>query len=314
MPPDSDVCVVLVYPEALGTYGDRGNALALMHRARARQIPCRVVEVGLHDPVPRLGDVYLLGGGEDASMVMAWRRLAGDGALGEAVDRGAACFGVCAGYQLLAEAFTGPDGELREGLGLLDVRCGRLPGARAVGEVLAESEGVAGAGFLTGFENHQGSARLGPRARPLGRLERGTGNGDRRTEGAVQGRVIGTYLHGPALVRNDRLADHLLELVVGELPAFDDGAVRLLRAERLAAVRSAGRPWRRRRRRQVAVQPPSIMKEVPVTESVPGPQRKPTSSATSAGSTSRLIGVRASSTLSSTSSSPMPWLRAWSLI
>jgi lipid II isoglutaminyl synthase (glutamine-hydrolysing) len=312
MPPDCDVCVVLVYPEALGTYGDRGNALALVHRARARRIRCRVVEVGLHDPVPRLGDVYLLGGGEDASMLLAWRRLAGEPGLVEAVDRGAACFGVCAGYQLLAEAFTGPDGRVREGLGLLDVRCGRLPGARAVGEVLAESEGVPGAGFLTGFENHQGSARLGPRARPLGRLERGTGNGDHRTEGAVQGRVIGTYLHGPALVRNDRLADHLLELVVGELSTFEDEAVRLLREERRSAARSGG--WLRHRRRHAAVQPPSIRNELPVTESVPGPHRKPTRSATSVGSTSRLTGVLASSTSSRTRSSSMPWVRAWSLI
>jgi lipid II isoglutaminyl synthase (glutamine-hydrolysing) len=240
MPPDSDVCVVLVYPEALGTYGDRGNALALAHRARARQIGCRVVEVGLHDPIPRFGDVYLLGGGEDASMLLAWQQLVGDRGLLEAVDRGAACFGVCAGYQLLSTEFTAPDGEVLEGLGLLDVRCGRLPGARAVGEVLAESEGVPGVGFLTGFENHQGDAHLGPRARPLGRLERGTGNGDRSTEGAVQDRVIGTYLHGPALVRNDRLADHLLELVVGELSTFEDEAVLQLRTERRAAARSGG--------------------------------------------------------------------------
>ena len=41
-----------------------------------------------------------------------------------------------------------------------------------------------------------------------------------------------------------------------------------------------------------AVQPPSIRNELPVTESVPGPQRKPTMSATSAGSTSRFTGVR----------------------
>jgi CobQ-like glutamine amidotransferase family enzyme len=271
MPPDSDVCVVLVYPEALGTYGDRGNALALAHRARARHIRCRVVEVGLHDPVPRLGDVYLLGGGEDASMLLAWRQLAGARGLVDAVDRGAACFGVCAGYQLLATEFTGPDGQVLDGLGLLDVRCGRLPGARAVGEVLADSEGVPGAGLLTGFENHQGDARLGLRARPLGRLDRGIGNGDRRTEGAVQNRVIGTYLHGPALVRNDQLADHLLELVVGELPTFEDQAVLQLRVERRAAARSRG--WRRRRR-QVAVQPPSTRNDIPVTESLPGSQRK----------------------------------------
>jgi lipid II isoglutaminyl synthase (glutamine-hydrolysing) len=117
------------------------------------------------------------------------------------------------------------------------VTCGRIEGDRAVGEVLAESTGIPGEEFLTGFENHQGDARLGAEARPLGRVVRGTGNGD-GTEGAVQGRVVGTYLHGPALVRNDVLADHLLGLVVGELAPYDDEPVRRLRAERRAAALS----------------------------------------------------------------------------
>jgi len=235
--------VVLVYPVVLGTYGDRGNVMALAHRARARGLRCRVRPVGLHDPLPRDGDIYVLGGGEDSSMLLAWRRLLDDDGLVAAVRGGAVAFGVCAGFQLLSRSFVGPKGTAYEGLGLLDVTCGRIDGPRAVGEVLAECTGIDGGEFLTGFENHQGDARLGPAARPLGRVVRGTGNDD-GTEGAVQGRVVGTYLHGPALVRNDALADHLLEQVVGELAPFDDGPVRRLRAERrVAALR--GRPPRR---------------------------------------------------------------------
>src|SRR6478735_5420651 len=114
MPADSEVGVVLVYPEVLGTYGDRGNAMALTRRARAREIDCRVVAVGLHDPLPRAGDIYLVGGGEDASMLLAWRRLVDDDGLLHAVDRGASCLGVCAGLQLLSRSFVGPEGEPRE--------------------------------------------------------------------------------------------------------------------------------------------------------------------------------------------------------
>lgn len=240
MTTDSEVTLVLVYPEILGTYGDRGNVMALVHRARARDIATRVIEVGLHDRIPRQGDIYLLGGGEDASMLLAWRRLVADPGPVEAVERGAVGFGVCAGFQLLSRSFVGPEGEPREGLGLLDVRCGRLDGPRAVGEVLTDSACAEVPGFLTGFENHQGDAHLGVGAGPLGRVVCGTGNGD-RTEGAVQGRVLGTYLHGPALVRNDKLADHLLQLVVGELPAFDDEPVRRLREERRSAALSGRR-------------------------------------------------------------------------
>jgi CobQ-like glutamine amidotransferase family enzyme len=245
MPHDSTIDVVLVYPELLGTYGDRGNATALVHRARARRLAIRVLEVGVHDPLPSQGDIYLVGGGEDAAMLLAWEHLHRDRGLGQAVAAGAACFGVCAGFQLLAQDFISPDGTGREGLGLIDVRCGRLAQDRAVGEVLADSVEGLDLGFLTGFENHQGDARLGPDAKPLGRLVCGIGNGDSMTEGAVQGKVIGSYLHGPALVRNDGLADHLLQLVAGRLPPSVDEPVRRLRTERRAAA-LAGRERRRR--------------------------------------------------------------------
>jgi len=69
----------------------------------------------------------------------------------------------------------------------------------------------------------------------------GTGNGD-GTEGAYQGRVLGTYLHGPALVRNPGLADLLLSWAAGQLPPLPPEAEALahrLRDERLAAVTAA---------------------------------------------------------------------------
>jgi CobQ-like glutamine amidotransferase family enzyme len=250
---DTELTVVQVYPELLGTYGDRGNALALVHRARGRGLRIRVVTVAPDARLPRQGDIYLLGGGEDAAMLLAFGHLRADGGLVAAVSGGAVCLGVCAGYQLLSQRFTGPDGVRHVGLGLLDVSCGRLTGARAVGEVLAESAGSTGSGFLTGFENHQGDATLGPGARPLGMLVRGVGNGDGRTEGAVQGSVVATYLHGPVLVRNDELADHLLQLVTGPLPPFVDRPVQRLRGERRRAALGSGRPWWRRQsgRRQV---------------------------------------------------------------
>src|SRR5258706_484071 len=91
---------------------------------------------------------------------------------------------------------------------------------------------------LRGFENHQGVTRLGRGVKPLARVILGVGNGD-GTEGAYAGRVLGTYLHGPALVRNPGLADLLLTWAAGPLPPIadaDEAWTRRLRAERLAAV------------------------------------------------------------------------------
>jgi lipid II isoglutaminyl synthase (glutamine-hydrolysing) len=235
--------VVHVYPELLGTYGDRGNALALVHRADARGIASRVVGVGIDEPLPRLGDIYVLGGGEDSAQLLAARSLFADDRAAS-VLAGAPCFAVCAGLQLLSRTFLDSDGRPTPGLGLIDVDCERRTD-RAIGEIVTEPVDLPDVPTLTGYENHRGTARLGPDARPLGRLVTGVGNGDEGTEGAQQGSVVATYLHGPALVRNPALADLLLTRALGPLPEYVDEPVESLRAERL----DAADPRRHRARR-----------------------------------------------------------------
>src|SRR3954453_5062703 len=120
-----ELTIVHVLPDLLGTYGDGGNVLALTHRAAARGLSCRVVEVGLDAALPRTGDLYVIGGGEDSAQLLAARTLLAD-------DLAAAVLGAhpplagCAGLQLLSRSFTDADGHTHSGLGLLDVDCGRL--------------------------------------------------------------------------------------------------------------------------------------------------------------------------------------------
>jgi lipid II isoglutaminyl synthase (glutamine-hydrolysing) len=164
-------------------------------------------------------------------------------------------FAVCAGFQILGHRYPAAGTE-RAGLGLLDVDSVRTDDARAVGELLADpipaSLDGTDVGPLTGFENHAARTRLGPAARPLGAVRSGVGNGFDSLEGAVQGRVIGTYLHGPALARNPALADLLLSWVVGELTPLAVDEVDQLRRERLIGQtgdqklkgRSRTRAWR----------------------------------------------------------------------
>ncbi len=167
-----------------------------------------------------------------------------DGGLHAAADAGKPVLAVCAGFQILGETFLDGRGNDHPGLGLVDCRTDRLPGPRAVGELLARPT-LPGVGVLTGYENHGGRTTLGPAAVPLARVEAGVGNGD-GTEGAVQGSVVCTYAHGPALARNPGLADHLLSMAVGELPALDDTEEDALRRERLSFVRRERRSfWRR---------------------------------------------------------------------
>jgi CobQ-like glutamine amidotransferase family enzyme len=229
--------IVWIYPDLLSTYGDRGNLIMLTRRARLRGIRVEPVEVNSDQPVPRQGDIYLLGGGEDLPQVLAAQRLRAGGGLSAAAAAGAVISAVCAGYQLIGTVFGGAQGEPVEGLGIIDISSGRGD-RRGVGEVLAEVDPRLGVDQLTGFENHQGVTRLGPAARPLAKVLLGVGNGD-GTEGAYADRILGTYLHGPALVRNPGLADLLLSWATGPLPPLaeeDEAWTRRLRSERLAAV------------------------------------------------------------------------------
>jgi hypothetical protein len=243
------VRIALLYPAVLGTYGDGGNAVVLAERLRWRDIAVELISVDIDRPVPNQADLYVLGGGEDSAQTLAASRLA-DGSLHRAVERGATVFAVCAGFQILGESFLDAAGEVYPGLGLIDCRTDRLDGSRAVGELLVEPT-LADIGVLTGYENHGGRTTLGPDASPLGSVRAGVGNGTRSidgasVDGAVQGNVLATYLHGPALARNPALADHLLSKTVGPLAPVNDEEADELRRERIHAVSSPGRLSRRR--------------------------------------------------------------------
>ncbi|MFM8863159.1 MAG: hypothetical protein ACKOIA_12025, partial [Acidimicrobiia bacterium] len=141
----------------------------------------------------------------------------------------------------------------------------RVDRPRAVGELLTTDATIEldrstmPLGPLTGFENHAGRTVRGESVRSLGAVAVGEGNGD-GSEGIVAGRVIGTYLHGPALARNPELADALLSLALGDtltpltpLDAEIDSEIDALRADRIRAARAhelaPRRSWRDRLRR-----------------------------------------------------------------
>ncbi|MFF5260152.1 type 1 glutamine amidotransferase [Actinomadura viridis] len=231
--------IVWIYPDLLSTYGDQGNTIVLERRAALRGIPTEMVHVRSDQRVPADGDIFLLGGGEDRPQILAAQRLSRDGGLLQAAQRGAVVFAVCAGYQLLGHEFGGEEGQPVAGLGLLDIRSGRGE-HRAVGEIVGEVSTELNVPRITGFENHQGVTHLGQGVKPLAKVVSGIGNGSGDGfEGAYSGHVLGTYMHGPALVRNPGLADLLLRWALGqELQPLAPSWAERLRDERLNAVLS----------------------------------------------------------------------------
>ncbi len=248
---ESTVRVGLVYPELLGTYGDRGNAVVLVQRCRWRGIPAELVEVPAGEAIPESLDVYLFGGGEDDPQAMAAAGMLESRA---AVERGwrggAAVLAVCAGFQLIGHRYDAADGSSLEGIALVDAVTRAGP-SRLIGEVVVEPAASTFDGplpplpRLTGFENHGGRTTLGPGLAPLGRVVTGGGNGDGSgADGARAERLVGTYLHGPVLPRNPALADLLLGWVCGPLAPLGSPLEQQLHDDRLRAGTATGlRKW-----------------------------------------------------------------------
>ncbi len=205
-----------LYPRELNIYADRGNIAVLAQRAAWRGHVLHVDELGLGEAItPGAHDLYYLGGGQDRDqMVIAADLRTKAPSLAASLADGASLLAVCGGYQLAGHGYTSTAGGRMEGIGLLDVDT--IAGdTRLIGNLAIEAELDGDHRVLVGFENHAGRTRLGPNARPLGRVIAGHGNnGDDGGEGAVHGRLVGTYLHGPLLPKNPWLADRLLSWAI----------------------------------------------------------------------------------------------------
>jgi len=236
---ESTLRIGLVLPDVMGTYGDGGNALILRQRAQMRGIDAEIVHITLDDEVPDSLDVYTLGGAEDYAQRLATRHLTRYPGLQRAAAAGRPVLAICAAIQVLGHWYETSAGERVEGISLFDLTTSPQE-RRSIGELVTDPVLDGLTEPLSGFENHRGGSLLGADAKPLGKVRHGVGNGvGDGTEGVVQGSVIGTYMHGPALARNPQLADHLLKQALGvdTLAPLDLPQVDRLRTERLAAAR-----------------------------------------------------------------------------
>lgn len=228
--------VLALYPEQMNIYADRGNILFLQRRCEWRGIE---FEYGAAGPGERFDpasqDLIYIGGGQDrdqravaADMVESKRE-----SLVAAVEDGTPVLAVCGGYQLLGHSYQLGDEKL-PGLGLADLETVRPEGHRLIGNVAIETDLGDGPQLVAGFENHGGRTHLGTDATPLGRVVKGFGNnGKDGFEGVRRNNLIGTYLHGPLLPKNYRLADRLIALglerrysTAPDLEPLDDSAER----------------------------------------------------------------------------------------
>jgi len=203
--------VAHLYPSLLNVAGDGGNVMAIERRAAWRGLDVEVVPVGC-DQTPDFTsfDMVFFQGGQDVEMRVAAADLLHKGpSLRDAADAGVVMLVVCAGMQLFGHRYIPSSGDPIDGISVLDLetRAGatRFMQHAACTVRIGEYHDV-----VVGFENHSGRTFLGSHARPFGEVIAGAGNnGSDGTEGACRDNVFATYLHGPVLPKNPRLADVL---------------------------------------------------------------------------------------------------------
>lgn len=212
------ISIAIIYPEILGTYGDRGNALTMSYRLNQRGYENEIIEIMAEDVIPSSCDIYMIGGGEDKAQTLATTMLLEQKKIIDDIANKSLILAVCAGFQILGKQFPIGEGKLFNGLDIIDVTT--ISGEpRIIGEVQSKCQ-IETVGELTGFENHGGRTILGSNAKALGKVTLGKGNGiELSTQDFVDGyysnNIFATYMHGPLFARNPKFCDYLISKITG---------------------------------------------------------------------------------------------------
>lgn len=202
-----EIHLVHLYPREMSIYGDLGNTRCLASRIRRHGYVPVVHQHHPGQPFPEQAHLVVGGGGQDSGQVKVEEDLERNAdRLRALAAEGAAMLMICGMYQLMGNAFVTVEGKRLPGLGVLDVTT-QGNATRMIGPVVLSTD----FGDVVGYENHSGSTTRGAGQAPFGRVRHGQGNnGTDGSEGAVSGHVVGSYLHGPILPANPRLADALI--------------------------------------------------------------------------------------------------------
>ena len=205
----NELHIVSLYHNDMNIYGDTGNILALVRRAKQHGFAPIVHEYNPGDTFPETTHLLIGGGGQDSGQSSIYEDLQKIAPQLHALAKnGAPMLMICGMYQLFGHEFITTSDEHIKGIGVLDVVT-QAESERLIGNVIAHSDDF---GELVGYENHSGQTVLGKNAAPLAIVTQGAGNNQLDdTEGARFNNVIGSYLHGPLLPKNPRLTDWLVE-------------------------------------------------------------------------------------------------------
>lgn len=201
-----------LYGNLMNTYGDNGNLLMLQHRAKKLGYEVETTLISLEEDFnPDDFDIVMFGGGQDYEQTVVAKDLQNKKeSLIQYIEDNGVVVAICGGFQLLGRYYVNASGERLNGISAIDVCTnGQFP-SRLIGDIEIFNEEF-GETYL-GYENHIGRTYLGKNMKPLGKVVKGFGNNEEdHVEGCHYKNVFCSYFHGPILVRNQHLADRIIE-------------------------------------------------------------------------------------------------------
>ena len=201
-----------LYGNLKNTYGDNGNLLMLQHRAKKLGYEVETTLISLEEDFNAEDfDIVMFGGGQDFEQTVVAKDLQNKKeALIQYIEDNGVVVAICGGFQLLGRYYVNASGERLNGISAIDVCTnGQFP-SRLIGDIEIFNEEF-GETYL-GYENHIGRTYLGKNMKPLGKVVKGYGNNEEEhVEGCHYKNVFCSYFHGPILVRNQHLADRIIE-------------------------------------------------------------------------------------------------------
>ena len=201
-----------LYGNLMNTYGDNGNLLMLQYRAKKLGYEVETTLISLEEDFNAEDfDIVMFGGGQDFEQTVVAKDLQNKKEdLIQYIEDNGVVVAICGGFQLLGRYYVNASGERLNGISAIDVCTnGQFP-SRLIGDIEIFNEEF-GETYL-GYENHIGRTYLGKNMKPLGKVVKGFGNNEEdHVEGCHYKNVFCSYFHGQILVRNQHLADRIIE-------------------------------------------------------------------------------------------------------
>lgn len=210
-----EIKILYLYPDILDLYGDIGNIKVLQYRIEKRGFSCQIDTYSIGDKAPDFSsyDIVFSGGGADNEQkILSDDLIKYKEEIKKAVSEGVFFLLICGSYQLFGKYYKGVEGNIIPGLEVFDYYTEAISDRkkRCIGNIIIEALIDGEETKVIGFENHGGQTY--DTNGNFGNVLFGNGNkfGD-LTEGFMTDNVIATYLHGPLLSKNPKIADHIIK-------------------------------------------------------------------------------------------------------